>query len=548
MKIISFIKKETQVSIPKIVLTASISGVSGGVLLALVNVAAEQVANSSIEMYLFAFYMIILLIHLASQRYAQRRSIAAIEKALQEVRLRITNKVRSAELRFIENNNDIGSYTALSHSGNMITNAVISLVLVTESVLLMIVTGIYLAWLSPLTLAVTLLTLGFVVPLYISHYHKTVEDLDNAGSYESKFFNNLHSIIKGFKELKVNRKESDDLFDDMKGFSQETEKYRVRSNLRLMDDLMFTTISMYIFLMLAVFIIPQFVPEQSSTVYKISATLLFLMNPISVFSYALPNLTKTDSAVNSIYDLEAQVDSAQNQGYELSNDEEKIEFNEIRMEDMIFHYKDNDDKIQFSSGPINLKINTGELIFITGSNGSGKSTFLKLLTGLYHADEGSLYLNGDFIDAQSYPLYRSIFSLVFTDFHLFDKAYGLSEVEPKIVNNWLRKMGLEKKTQYINGKFTNTDLSTGQRKRLAFIIAVLKNKPICIFDELAADQDPSFRRRFYKDILPSLKAEGRTIFVVTHDEMYFDCCDRIIKLQDGQIVDDTRLDLVDIAT
>ena len=538
MELINFIKKETQISKRKIISMASIAGITGALLLAIVNVAAEQVANKDkeIEIQLFAFYMIFFLIHVGTQRYAQHNAVTAIERALQSVRLRITDKIRHVDLRFVEENSGISSYTALSQSSNMITNSVISLVVVVESVLIFVVTGIYLAWLSPLTMIATFTIIIVAVPLYVNHYHKTTAELDNAGIYESQFFGHFSSILKGFKELKVNQDENNEIYDDMSVFSQKIEEYKISSNLRLLDDLLYSTVTMYLFLMVAVFVIPQFVPEQSSTVYKISATLLFMMGPIGMFASALPNITKTDAAVNSLYRLESKVDKASQKHQDLAREEFLFEFDEIKLDNLTFSYKDKDENSIFSSGPIDFTLSPGELVFIIGGNGSGKSTFLKLLTGLYYPESGVIYLDGNFIDQQNYPAYRSLFSLVFTDFHLFERVYGLDDIDPKEINYWLTEMGLNNKTRFVNGRFTNTDLSTGQRKRLAFIVAVLKNRPICIFDELAADQDPSFRRHFYKFILPNLQAQGRTIIVVTHDEMYFDCCDRLVKLQDGKII------------
>jgi putative pyoverdin transport system ATP-binding/permease protein len=131
-----------------------------------------------------------------------------------------------------------------------------------------------------------------------------------------------------------------------------------------------------------------------------------------------------------------------------------------------------------------------------------------------------------------------LYSIVFTDFHLFKRLYGLHNTPDQVIKNWLEVMELDKKTRYENQGFTNTSLSTGQKKRLAFITAVLKNRPICIFDELAADQDPGFRQRFYAEILPELQQQGRTVIVVSHDDQFFHLADRILKLEDGKVLTD----------
>jgi putative ATP-binding cassette transporter len=80
------------------------------------------------------------------------------------------------------------------------------------------------------------------------------------------------------------------------------------------------------------------------------------------------------------------------------------------------------------------------------------------------------------------------------------------------------------------------NLSTGQRKRLALIVALLDDKAILVFDEWAADQDPVFRKRFYEEILPDLKRRGKTVIAATHDDRYFSVADRVLKMECGRFV------------
>ena len=89
---------------------------------------------------------------------------------------------------------------------------------------------------------------------------------------------------------------------------------------------------------------------------------------------------------------------------------------------------------------------------------------------------------------------------------------------------------------YADGRFSTLDLSTGQRKRLAMVAALLDDKPIYIFDEWAADQDPGFRRYFYEGLLGELKARGKTVLAVTHDDRYFGVADRVVKRGEGGVV------------
>jgi putative ATP-binding cassette transporter len=129
-----------------------------------------------------------------------------------------------------------------------------------------------------------------------------------------------------------------------------------------------------------------------------------------------------------------------------------------------------------------------------------------------------------------------LFSAIFSDFHLFEKLHGLSAVDPERVNALLRLMEISDKTAFSEGHFTNTHLSTGQRKRLALVVSYLEDKPIYVFDEVAADQDPQFRRYFYETLLPELKSAGKTVVVVSHDDRYFQAGDRVLQMDYGKLV------------
>ena len=291
-----------------------------------------------------------------------------------------------------------------------------------------------------------------------------------------------------------------------------------------------------------VFLLPQYWPTQSDTVHQSIATILFIMGPLTMFANMLPTLAKVDAAVSRLVRLEAEVDAASRRAqasehaHAHADDLALASFKLLQLRALRFEYANPAGDVSFRSGPHDLEIRRGELLFIVGGNGAGKSTFLKLLTGLYEPIDGEISVDGVVIDASARSAYRELFAVVFADFHLFEELDGIDHIDPAEVQRWLDDLGLARKTRFVGNRFTHTDLSTGQRKRLAFIVAVLRKKPICIFDELAADQDPPFRRRFYEEILPALRAGGTTVIVVSHDDQYFGCADRLIRLQDGRIV------------
>jgi putative ATP-binding cassette transporter len=140
--------------------------------------------------------------------------------------------------------------------------------------------------------------------------------------------------------------------------------------------------------------------------------------------------------------------------------------------------------------------------------------------------------------------FRQLFSAVFSDFHLFEKLLGLDG--PGLdarARAYLTQLRLEHKLQVRDGELSTSKLSQGQRKRLALLTAYLEDRPFYVFDEWAADQDPSFKEVFYLRMLPELKARGKAVLVISHDDHYYHVADHLIKLDYGQIESCERLNL-----
>jgi putative ATP-binding cassette transporter len=292
-----------------------------------------------------------------------------------------------------------------------------------------------------------------------------------------------------------------------------------------------------------VFIIPLFNPEHHTVVITVTATMLFIMAPIETIASAIPVIARANVAVTNIIILEKMLDNLNDSSeYMMVSNQTKqrfYHFKTLNLQSVQYQYTDIFGQTLFQLGTLDLSIQRNEIIYIIGGNGCGKSTLLKLLSGLYHPHLGKIQLDNDLINKTNYAAYHELFSVVFADFHLFDRLYGVDDIDEAFLNELLKLMGLEHKTQYVDGQFTHLDLSAGQRRRLAFIVALIDDKPIYLFDELTADQDPAFKQYFYKALIPNLRAEGKTVILTTHDEKYLDTADRVLKMENGQLTEVT---------
>ena len=146
-----------------------------------------------------------------------------------------------------------------------------------------------------------------------------------------------------------------------------------------------------------------------------------------------------------------------------------------------------------------------------------------------------MFWNGKALGTDDRDDYRQLFTTVFADYYLFDDLLK-AETVPAEAERYLERLEVAHKVSIKDGGFTTTDLSSGQRKRLALMAAWLEGRPILVFDEWAADQDPAFRQIFYTELLPDLRRLGKTIVVISHDDRYFGSADQLVRLRHGCIV------------
>lgn len=165
---------------------------------------------------------------------------------------------------------------------------------------------------------------------------------------------------------------------------------------------------------------------------------------------------------------------------------------------------------------------------------------------MYAPQSGEVLIDGAAVKPEGRDDYRQLFTTVFSDFYLFEDLVAGEESEggagmevlPETALPYLERLEIAHKVSLKNGAFSTTDLSTGQRKRLALVHAYLEGRPVLVFDEWAADQDPTFRHLFYTELLPELRAKGHLLVVISHDDRYFHLADRVITMRAGQIAED----------
>jgi putative ATP-binding cassette transporter len=354
------------------------------------------------------------------------------------------------------------------------------------------------------------------------------EQLDNLYRY-------FRDLVEGTKELQLNEERGTTFVERVIGDSaRHFRQLFVRSMTGYVWVSNVGIILFYLVIGVLLFVIPHWLPMRMEILGTVTLILLYVVGPISETMFALPILRQAGIAVRKIEGLEAVLPVGEPRTVADPFGTEVESFLEFRA--VCHRYPQTDGDRGFVLGPMDLRVHRGEILFVVGGNGSGKTTFALVLLGLYPPNGGSVILNGIPVVEANRAGYRRYFSAVFSDYHLFENLLTTDDdrLEAR-ARHYLAAFDLKHKVKVIGGRFSTINLSSGQRKRLALISCLLEDRPVYVFDEWAADQDPVFKRIFYTELLPDLKGGGKTVVVISHDDGYFRCADRIIKLVDGQL-------------
>jgi putative pyoverdin transport system ATP-binding/permease protein len=542
---------------------AGIAGVANAAILGLINrgAALASADSSLIGLRLLMLFGFCMVMFFYGKRYALIQASIVVEHMVRNRLLRVADHVRRSELEIIENLGRGELYSKLAKDTGLISQSGLIIVNAAQQSFVLIFCLFYIAYLSKAAFVATICTIGIGVVVYTRHAQRLEVLMNRLSVKEAELLDVVAQMLDGFKEIRLNRRKNEAIYERLVGVSADARDLKIDAQTGFCIDIMFSDLCFYTLLAVVVFLLPRFVPTYGAVILMITSAILFIIGPLQMVVQAAPVFERAKTALANLADLEQRLAvglAAEVPGGHAAN-ADFTKFQTITLNGACFTYgmspgtaavkaavngratsngSGADGNGGFSIGPLNLTINRGETIFLVGGNGSGKTTTLKLLTGLYVPQNGVIKVDHDVVGRHNVQRFRELFSTVFSQFHLFDRLYGLENVDDARVNELLEELQLTGKTRFENGRFTTTELSTGQRKRLALLVCLLEGKDILVFDEWAADQDPHFRKYFYEQVLRRLKAQGITIIAATHDDRYWHLADRVIRMEYGVAVDE----------
>ena len=536
MKIVLFFLKHSRKLLIFSMIVGALSGACNAALLALVNSSLKS-AHPGVPL-IWAFTGMCVMLPLT--RYVSQRLLIDLgQRATFDLRMKLCRQMLSAPLRHLEGLGAPKLLTALTDDVPSITNAVTIIPVLCVDAALVIGSLIYMGMLSGTLLAIVLIFMALGIVTYQTPILRVEKIFRLARGDVDKQQANFRGLTQGIKELKIHAsRQSAFLRDGLEATAKSLLKYNTRAlNLYTLASV-WGQVLVFIVIGLIIFLLPLMRQLTVPTLMGYTLALLYLMTPLEVIMNSLPQLTRANVALSTARGLEFEL-AAEESEPPAALPEPKAQWRDLHFEDLTHLYPGESEARDFVVGPLNVTFRAREIVFIVGGNGSGKTTFVKLLTGLYLPRSGAIRVGDEIIDKANVEGYRQYFSVVFSDFYLFETMFGL--IGPELddrATQYLEELKLSHKVTITGGKLSTTDLSQGQRKRLALLTMLLEDRPVYVFDEWAADQDPYFKDIFYRQILPDLRARGKTVFVITHDDRYYPVADRLIKLEEGRIVSD----------
>jgi putative pyoverdin transport system ATP-binding/permease protein len=537
-RLVRFLLRGPKRTLLVLVATGLLSGVCSAGLLAIINVLVHQ--TGGVPRAFALLFAVLAAAKIASHGVSQLSLVYLVQDAVLDLGLNLCGQVTRTSLRTLEKTGPSHVLAVLTDDVSAVAWALQCVPGLTINGAVLVGGAAYLAWLSwPIFLGVVGLMLVGALTYKVLH-DRAFRVIYAARESRASLFRHFRSLTEGIKELMMHRGRREAfLSEDVMHTALSLRHLNLEATRQYMIADGWTQFLFYSLIGAILLIFPNLftLPAESLTGYVF--TVLYMMSPLWAVIGTVPALIRGQVALEKIEGLGLGIESLEEaKDADRRFHQQTVQTASLELKGVVFSYDDDGPaENTFVLGPVDFRLNPGELVFIVGGNGSGKSTFVKLLVGLYRQRRGDIRLGETPIADSNRDWYRQHFSVVFSDFYLFEKFLGLDKKTLDVrAQMYLSYLALDQKVQVTEQRLSTTDLSQGQRRRLALLTAYLEDRPFYVFDEWAADQDPQYKEVFYTELLPELRARGKGVAIITHDDRYFHLGDRIIKLDEGKIV------------
>lgn len=533
--LIELIQGESRVELRRMIVFSTLVGLSGTLIIAILNQAASQVTEQQNPIFEFFAFLICLVFFLYFYRINNRDSVSSTQRLIYRFRLNIVSLVLKSDLSLFKTLSKNEIQTTISRDTQMVSQAIVTIISIGQSTAIVFFSLIYLAFLSWIASILMLVFLLTTLAIFLQVEKKATADLRASFIEESNTFDYVAQFLAGFQEIKMGSERAKSFIEDLVLSAKVSRDSRERSLITLGNTFSYLQIILYVAVGMLIFVVPILSDNFSEVVLKVATTSLFMVGSFQGVFTSLPMIVQAEASAKQLISLKTILETSEDKVIAAGAPANYSNIQQLTLHGITYEYLELDKKRNFDLGPITVKFEAGKTYFIRGQNGSGKTTLIRVLLGLYQPSNGYITIDNQLVKQPTCSGYRDLFAVVFSDFFLFKKLYGIPQTKIAEGAALIKMFQLEDKVSILDNQFDTVNLSTGQRKRLALLEALMEDKQFIVLDEWAADQDPEFRKYFYQVIIPYIKGLGKTIIAISHDDKYFDSADEIITIQKGKL-------------
>ncbi len=542
MGLIDFLVRASRGAIVLSTLAGLTAGIAGVGLIAMIQRELAGAGGPTFgEAGAWAFFTGLCALAAILRVVAQLAMIRLAQGAVAGLGVHLVRQTLGLPLRAFEAIDSSALLAALTEDIAILAGALVGLPHLCINIPIVVACFAYVGWLSPPVFVAGLIFAAAAIGTYVAISSSGLRGLRRARARQDAVVGHFRTAIGGFRELKQHGGRRRAFLDGSLAPDVATardETIAALGRFAIADG--WSQLAFFGFIGFLLFGLPSIAtidrPTQVSTVLIV----LYLMSPLDVILNWVPVLSRARASLSKIEAMLPEIERRAEDhpgpiaGWSLNTIES------VALDGATFHYDDPSEAAGFALGPLELSLRRGEIVVLAGGNGSGKTTLVKVLSGLYRPDSGLVRVDGRPVSDAEAEAYRQLFTVVFADGHLFHDLRGIApEPIDDRARDGLERLDLAHLVAVESERFSTLDLSQGQRRRLALLSAWLEDRPFCILDEWAANQDPAFKQVFYARLLPEMRAAGKGVLVISHDEDYFDAADRVIRLREGRVRDET---------
>src|SRR5262245_52115502 len=378
MSFFQLVRREMQGSLGRLVFVSAMGGLSTTAIIGAINAGAQAADRGEVSLWAAGVFIIALLLFVQTQHYILITTTAEIGAIIHKLRVRMLDYVRRSELLPLEAIGRAEIVSAITGDTAILTQASNMLAFAAQGALLIVLVISYVAYLSFTAFVLAIVIVGIGAVVFHSKTKQHAIDMREAASWENRLYDRLSDVLDGFKEVRLHRARSDALLDHVVDVSRTAANIKIRTQSETFRRMVLLQTSLFSLLGAVAFIVPIFSEAMTpGSITKAVTALVFIVGACSGLVQSIPIIAAANTAADRLESLEAKLSEITSIRTDTPDPDAKA-FRKIEMRDVEFHYPGKSPDTVFRVGPFNFTLNSGDLVILTGGNGSGKSTFMKL--------------------------------------------------------------------------------------------------------------------------------------------------------------------------